>query len=204
MGSSMETDTEKAYDAFMGKVKRTVYLDNLSPQVTEPVIKTAFEQYGNVTNIRFIPSYMDPYYNSRCALVELETAKQASNIIDMVSTYPFMMAAMPRPVRARPAEPEMFDERPIKPGRKIQFYWLKPSDPDFEVAKRIKYLVKKHSQERSFLLKKQQEEEEKLSRQQYETLKGHYHKFESLESVQPDSKHLAKCYNMKLADENGY
>lgn len=204
---AMGTEAEKEYAAFEEKVKRTVYLDNLSPHVAESdsVIKSAFEQYGKVTNIHFIPNYTEPFYNARCALVEMENVKQASTIIDNLSSYPFMISGMPRPVKGRAAEPEMFDERPVKPGRRIQLYWLDPKDPGFEVAQQLKKLTKTHFEEKSFLLKKQQEEEEKLSKQQAEALKVHYQKYEMMDSTLADgsTKRLARHYEMSLTEGNG-
>lgn len=149
----MGSDTEKEYAAFEAKVKRTVYLDNVSPQVNDTVIKTAFEQYGTVTKIHFIQNYIEQSYNGKCVLVELENEKQAEGILEVLSSYPFMMSGMPRPVRARHAEPEMFDDRPSKPGKKIELVWLKPNNPDFEVAQKLKNLTKKHAAEQSFLQK---------------------------------------------------
>ncbi|KMT10098.1 hypothetical protein BVRB_5g118610 [Beta vulgaris subsp. vulgaris] len=201
----MGSDTEKEYAAFEAKVKRTVYLDNVSPQVNDTVIKTAFEQYGTVTKIHFIQNYIEQSYNGKCVLVELENEKQAEGILEVLSSYPFMMSGMPRPVRARHAEPEMFDDRPSKPGKKIELVWLKPNDPDFEVAQKLKNLTKKHAAEQSFLQKKQLEEEEKLSKQQAEALKGHYQKFEMMDSTLGDgtSKRLAKYYGVNLTDDKG-
>lgn len=149
----MEPSAEAEYAAFEEKVKRTVYIDNLSPQVTESVLKTALNQFGNVTNAEFIPNYMEPASIPLAALVEMENSKQARQIISEMANFPFMMSGMPRPVRARAAEAEMFDERPRKPGRRIQCRWLSPEDPDFEVAKKIKNLTRKHATESSFLLK---------------------------------------------------
>lgn len=150
MGSEQE---KKEYADFMEKVKRTVYLDNLSPQVTDAVIKTAFDQYGTAISIHFIQNHIEPNYIGKCALVELENAKQAKSILEVLSSYPFMMSGMPRPVRGRPAVPEMFDDRPPKPGRKIQVYWVDPKDPQFEVAQKLKNLVKQHVAEQTFLQK---------------------------------------------------
>lgn len=199
----MESEAEKQYAAFEEKVKRTVYIDNLSPQVTELIIKTGLEQYGNVSNVRFIPNYSEPNYGAKCALVELENDHQASMIIEMVSTYLFMMCGMPRPVRARPAEPLMFDDRPPESGRTKQWYWLDPNDPGFAVAQKLKDLRRKHLAEVSFLLKKQLEEEEKLSKQQAETLRANYQKYEMVDSVLYDGtgKRLAKHYRMNLGDD---
>ncbi|KAL2935798.1 Peptidyl-prolyl cis-trans isomerase E [Bienertia sinuspersici] len=201
----MGSKEEREYAVFLDKVKRILYLDNLSPQVNDAVIKTAFEQYGTVTKIQFIPNYTEPQYNGKFALVELENEKQAKEILKVLSSYPFMMSGMPRPVRGRPAEPEMFDERPPKPGREIHLYWLDPNDPDFEVGQKLKNLAKKQIAEQSFLLKKQIEEEEKLSRQQAEALKAHYQKFDMMDSLVADgsSKRLSRYYGVNLTDDKG-
>nr|DAD24478.1 TPA_asm: hypothetical protein HUJ06_025942 [Nelumbo nucifera] len=149
----MGTPAHKEYAEFQEKVKRTVYVDNLSPQITEAVLKTALEQFGNVRDVQFIPNYTEANEIPQCALVEMETAKLAKAIIMEMTDYPFMLGGMPRPVRARAAEVEMFSDRPIKPGRKIQIRWMDPKDPDFEVAKKLKHLTKKHVAEASLLLK---------------------------------------------------
>ncbi|KAH9619502.1 hypothetical protein KSS87_015648 [Heliosperma pusillum] len=197
----MGSDADE-YAKFEEKVKRTVYLDNLSPVVSDSVIKAAFGQYGDVKNIHFIPNYTEPHCNSKCALVELESSKQAKAILDMLSAYPFMMAGMPRPVRGLPAEPQMFEDRPPKPGRIIQVRWLDPKDPDFEVAQELKKLAKKHVAEQSFLHKKRLEEEEKLSKQQDEALKSHYQKYDMIDSVfDGTSQRLAKRYGVHMADD---
>lgn len=147
MGSSSEE-----YAAFREKVRRTIYVDNMSPLVTESVVKASFNQFGNVSSVQFIPTYLEPKTMARAALVEMEDSKQARDIIADMETHPLMILGMPRPVRARPAEIEMFDDRPRKPGRRIQCRWLEPKDPDFEVAQKIKQVVNRHAAEASFLL----------------------------------------------------
>ncbi|KNA10274.1 hypothetical protein SOVF_145910 [Spinacia oleracea] len=99
-------ERKKEYASFMEKV-------------TDAVIKTAFEQYGTATKVHFIPDYIEQHYIGKCFLVELENAKQAKSILEVLSSYPFMMSGMPQPVRGRPAQPEMFDNRPPKPDQKI-------------------------------------------------------------------------------------
>ncbi|XP_057516193.1 uncharacterized protein LOC130797576 isoform X4 [Amaranthus tricolor] len=129
-----------------------------------------------------------------------------SNLVtDSVIRTAFEQYGMPRPVRGRPAEPEMFEDRPPKPGRKIQLFWMDPKDPDFEVAEKLKHLARKHIAEESFLQKKQRELEEDLSKQQAETLKGHYKKFELMDSVlnEGTSKRLAKHYGVNINDDKG-
>ena len=141
------------YAAFKEKVRRTVYMDNLSPHVTESVMRTALDQYGTVKSVQFIPNYLGPQNIPQCALVEMEKEKQAQVVISTISQFPFMMSGMPRPARARAAEAEMFADRPRQPGRQIHFRWLDPADPDFEVANKLKRLAKKHATETAVMLK---------------------------------------------------
>ncbi|KAJ9671170.1 hypothetical protein PVL29_027245 [Vitis rotundifolia] len=199
----MESAAQNEYALFEQKVKRTVYIDNISPQVTDAVLKTALNQFGTVVSIHFIPNYVEPSKIPRCALVEMAKQSEAEAIISDMNNYPFMMSGMPRPARARPAEVEMFDDRPIKPGRRIQCRWLDKEDPDFEVAKKLKQLVRKHASEASFMLKNQLEEEEKLAKQQAEVLKTNYKKYEMIDSVLADgaARRLARHYNFNVSDD---
>ncbi|RDX60437.1 hypothetical protein CR513_61422 [Mucuna pruriens] len=198
----MESSAEE-YTAFEKKVSRTVYFDNLSPQVTESVIRTALDQFATVKNVKFIPNYIGPSNLPQCALVEFDSAKKAKEVISMVGQYPFMMSGMPRPVRARHAVMEMFDDRPIKPNRKIKVRWLEPSDPEFEVAKELKNLTRRHAAEIEFLHQLQLKEEEKLAKQQEDTLKVHYKKFKMIEGIMADktAQRLARKYSLNVADD---
>ena len=72
---------EEKYAAFDEKVKRNVYVDNLSPLVTEAVLKTAFNQFGNVEKVEFIANFTQLRSTSRCALVEMQNPKQASLLL---------------------------------------------------------------------------------------------------------------------------
>lgn len=148
----MGTPNRSEFAAFEEKVRRTVYMDNVSPQVTESVLKTALGQFGNVVNVHFIPNYAVPGNIPKCVLVEMEKSKEAKAVISELQQFPFMMSGMPRPVRARPAEAEMFEDRPSKPGKKISCRWLDVNDPDLEVAEKLKQLTTKHSAEAAFLL----------------------------------------------------
>lgn len=135
---------EEEYAAFLEKVKRTIYFDNLSPNVTKSVLISAIDQFANIRSVKFIRNYNEPMDMPLCALVELDSDTKVKQVILMMSQFPFMMCGLPRPVRARHAEVEMFDDRPKKPGRKIDCQWLKPDDPDFEVAQELKQLTHKH------------------------------------------------------------
>ncbi|KAL9256436.1 ASI1-immunoprecipitated protein 1-like protein [Drosera capensis] len=150
------------------------------------------------------PNYLEPNNPACCALVELENEDQAKSVLEVLASYAFMMSGMPRPVRARPAEAEMFVHCPVRPGRRIQLYWVDPSDPDFEVAQTLKDLTKKHYAE-AYLLKLQLVEEERLSKQQAETLKTSHQKYGMIDTILDDgtAKWLADHYRVNLADD-GY
>ncbi|XVF37714.1 hypothetical protein REPUB_Repub20aG0033400 [Reevesia pubescens] len=201
MGSAGQDE----YAAFEKKVRRTVFMDNLSPHVTESVMRTALDQYGTVKSVQFIPNYLEPQNIPQCALVEMEKEKQAEVVISTISQFPFMMSGMPRPVRARAAVPEMFADRPRKPGRQIHFRWLDPADPDFEVASKLKRLAKKHAAETAVMLKHQLDKEEKLAKQQGETLKANYKKFEMIDGLLADgtARRLARRYDLRVLDDAG-
>ncbi|KAL4290021.1 hypothetical protein GQ457_14G000430 [Hibiscus cannabinus] len=201
MGSAEQDE----YAAFKEKVRRTVFMDSLSPIVTESVVRTALDQYGTVKSVEFIPNYLEPRNMARCALVEMEKEKQAEVVISTISELPFMMSGMPRPVRACAAVPEMFADRPRKPGRQLHVHWLDPSDPNFEVANKLKQLVKKHATENAVMLKHQLEKEEKLAKQQGETLKANYKKFEMIDSLMADGivRRLAGRYTLRISDDSG-
>ncbi|KAL8508910.1 hypothetical protein ACS0TY_016203 [Phlomoides rotata] len=189
-------DPTKEYDEFLKRVKRTIYLDNISPATTESVLKAAFNQFGNVTRVEFISDLMQPNGYPQAVLVEMENEDQTKQVVTEMHIFPFMIGGMPRPVRAKSATLEMFDDRPSKPGRKIQCRWLNPEEPDFEVSMKIKNLVKKHAAEASFLLEQQLAEEEKLSTKQDEALGLLSQKLKLLDGVCADGsvKQLAEYY----------
>ncbi|KAI5347967.1 hypothetical protein L3X38_000854 [Prunus dulcis] len=194
---------EAKYAAFEEKVKRTVYLDNISPQVTETVVRTALSQFGTVKNVQFIRNYVESRNIPQSALVEMENLRQADVIVSELAQLPFMMSGMPRPVRARRAEVEMFDDRPAEPGRGISCRWLEPNDPDFQVAQKLKRLTRKHAAEASFVLEQQLQEEENLAKQQNEALQANYKKYDMLDRIIADGtvKCLASHYNIRQADD---
>ncbi|KAF3457706.1 hypothetical protein FNV43_RR02364 [Rhamnella rubrinervis] len=199
----MGTSAQPEYAAFEEKVKHTVYMDNLSPRVSESVLRNALEQFGSVKSIQFIPNYLGPRNMPRCALVEMENTKQANSVLSILAQFPFMINGMPRPVTARPAEVEMFSDPPKKPGRNITVRWLDTKDPDFAVVMQLKRLAQRHSAEAAFMLEKQLEEEEKLALQQQNTLKSNYKKYEMIDSVFADgaARRLARIYNMNVLDD---
>ncbi|XP_050371987.1 uncharacterized protein LOC126789945 [Argentina anserina] len=195
--------SEEQYAEFEEKVKRTVYLDNLSPQVNESIVKQALDQFGNVKSVQFIPNYLGSKNMQQCALIEMENQTQVNAVVSDITEQPFMIGGMPRPVRARKAKMEMFDDRPVKPGRTIEVRWVEPDEPDFEVAKKLKELAKFHAADTEFLLKEQLEDEEKLEKQQQESLKVTHKKYKTVDGVLADGtlKQLGRGYHLPVGDD---
>jgi hypothetical protein len=202
MERSSTTQQQRECADFEEKLKRTVYLDSLSPLVTVPILKTALGQFGVVVGAQILPNYLDPKNAAVSALVELQNERQAVNTVTEINVNAFMIAGMPRPVRARPAVAEMFPDRPAPPGRRIQCYWIESNDPDWGVAMKMKQLAKKHAAEASYLQKHQREEEEKLAEQQEKALRSNYSKYELIDKLYDDktTERLARRYNITIAD----
>lgn len=146
-------DEAKAYAEFDEKVKRNVFFDNLSPHITEQMLKSALNQFGTVVSVKFIPNYIILEDIPQTALVEMKEKHEAENVVYCFEKHPFMLCGMPRPVRASFAKHANFADRPRKPGRHMEVEWLKPNHPNFDVAKKLKIIAKKHDAESSALLK---------------------------------------------------
>ncbi|KAJ3683467.1 hypothetical protein LUZ60_013694 [Juncus effusus] len=200
--SNDKAKKEKEYAEFLAKVKRTIYLDNLSPQVTDSVIKTALGQISAVTSITFLQNWTIPHASiPQSALVELESERKAQAVIQTLTDFPFMMSGMPRPVRAQPARAEMFEDRPAPPGRgRIEVRWVKEGDREYEGVKRMKSMVRRHKAEHLELVKLHLKEEENLAKQQHEILMGNYKKYEITDKIVQDGTlpKLASSYNISL------
>ncbi|CAN6439531.1 unnamed protein product [Victoria cruziana] len=196
-------NSENESSDFMMKMKKTVFMDNVSGQVTDAVIRSAFEQLGTVTNITLIPDYLEQNNASKCFLVEMESEREAENVVETASRLPFMLGGMPRPIRCRMAKPEMFSERPRKSNGKMTCRWIEPSEPDFEVAMRMKELLKKHEAEAFALRKAQLEEEAMLAKKQEETVKSNFKKLQMIEGIVDNGTihRLADRYGIKLEDD---
>ncbi|KAG2640936.1 uncharacterized protein LOC120666251 [Panicum virgatum] len=193
-------EATKEYKEFEEKVKRTVYLDNLSLLATDAVIKMALNQFGNVKNVNFLTNYTVPFDIPQSALVEMETEKDAEYVVNMLDEFPFMMSGMPRPVRVKRATAVMFNDRPQKPGRKLEFCWVGPTDPDFHDVRRFKLMSKRHEVENLALIKNQLHEEALLAKHQQDNLNFHYRKLESIDGVIMTGwlNHLTRIYNLNF------
>ncbi|RCV14767.1 hypothetical protein SEVIR_3G005350v4 [Setaria viridis] len=201
----MEASKEQAskdYADFKEKVRRTIYLDQLSPQVTTPVIKAALAQCANVVNVEFIVNYTIPYDVPSAALVELDDDMQAKAAVELMTDFPFIIGGMPRPVKATHAKAEMFRDRPPCPGLKKEFRWVKQGDDECETMKKLKNLAKKQESENMALIKNLLDEEKELAKQQQEALDANCKKYEMLDLVMQNGaiKNLAHRYGVNLDD----
>ncbi|WVZ62581.1 hypothetical protein U9M48_012317 [Paspalum notatum var. saurae] len=190
VGLAMEQSTStvflegaKEYKEFEDKVKRTIYLDSLSLQATDAVIKTALNQFGNVRNVNFLTNYTVPFTIPQSALVEMETEQEAVSLVNLLDEFPFMIAGMPRPVSAKHATVEMFSDRPWKPGRKLEFRWVRPTDPDYHDVRKFKLMCKRHEVENLALIKNQLQQEALLAKHQQDNLNCQYSKLDSMDSI---------------------
>ncbi|XP_047048936.1 uncharacterized protein LOC124653921 isoform X2 [Lolium rigidum] len=190
----------KVYQEFEDKIKRTVYLDNLSHQVTEAVIKAALSQFCTIRKVSFVVNYTIPYNIPQSALVEMETEKDAEVVVSMLHDFPFMMSGMPRPVRAIQATAEMFSDRPRRPGSKLKFRWMSNTDPDFRMVKKLKLLSRKHEVENLALIEHELEEEKLVAAKQQEDLDVNYEMMETMDSVLGMANYLSSIYNVNWND----
>uniref|UniRef100_A0A453H3X4 RRM domain-containing protein n=2 Tax=Aegilops tauschii subsp. strangulata TaxID=200361 RepID=A0A453H3X4_AEGTS len=149
----MGEHAEKEYADFEARVKRTIYIDHLSPVVTRQVIRAALSQCAHVVSVEFVENYTIPYDIPAAALVELDDESQARSAVDLMRDFPFIIGGMPRPVRASLARPEMFPDRPSPPGSKMEFLWLKQGDPEYDGMSKLKSLAKRQEAENMALIK---------------------------------------------------
>ena len=151
--ATSDEQVEKEYADFMARVKRTIYIDHLSPLVTSQVINPALAQCANVVSVEFIVNYTIPYDIPSAALVELDDESQAKAAVDLMNDFPFIIGGMPRPVRATYAKPEMFWDRPRHPALKMEICWVKKEDPEYDGMDKLKRLAKRQDAENMALLK---------------------------------------------------
>ncbi|XP_047069356.1 uncharacterized protein LOC124677414 [Lolium rigidum] len=198
--ATSDEQVEQEYADFEARVKRTIYIDHLSPLVTSQIIKAALSQCAKVVSSEFIVNYTIPYDIPAAALVELEDESQAKAAVDLMHDFPFIIGGMPRPVRAAYAKPEMFRNRPSRPGLGMEFRWVKEGDPEYDGMDKLKRLAKRQDAEQMALVKNQLEEEEELATQQQETLDENYKKYQMLEDIVRNGEidNLARHYEINL------
>jgi hypothetical protein len=151
--ATSDEQVEKEYADFEARVRRTIYIDHLSPLVTSQVIKAALSQCANVVSSEFIVNYTIPGDIPAAALVELEDESQAKAVVDLMHDFPFIIGGMPRPVRAMYAKPEMFRDRPSRPSLKMEIRWVEVGDPEYDGMDKLKRLAKRQDAENMALIK---------------------------------------------------
>ena len=50
-------------------------------------VRFAFNQFGNVKSVHFIPNYIEPRNIPQCALVEMEDLMQVEAVVSMTSNH---------------------------------------------------------------------------------------------------------------------
>ncbi|KAG9444015.1 hypothetical protein H6P81_015355 [Aristolochia fimbriata] len=188
--------SEQEYAKFLEKVSRTLYIDNLGFRVTKAMIRSGLDQFGKVVGVEILPE--DNLSTSLCVLVEMATEKDAESVIEAARELPLLIGGMPRPVRVLPAEPEMFEDRPVPPGQKIEFRWVYPGEPEFVSGGAYKEILDRHEREAEMLMQLQQEEELKLLRKQNQSLRDIVKTHDTLESAKRETKKLADAYGLKF------
>ncbi|CAM0952812.1 unnamed protein product [Alopecurus aequalis] len=200
--ATSDEQAEKDYADFEARVKRTIYIDQLCPLVTSQVIKAGLAQCANVVSTEFVVNYTIPYDIPAAVLVELDDESQAKAAVDLMNDFPFIIDGMPRPVRAIYAKPEMFPDRPSRPGLKMEISWVQQGDPEYDGMTKLKGLAERQEAENMVLIKTELEEEMVLAMQQQETLNANYKKYDMLEDIMQNGniKNLAYHYGFNLAD----
>uniref|UniRef100_A0A0E0K3F0 RRM domain-containing protein n=1 Tax=Oryza punctata TaxID=4537 RepID=A0A0E0K3F0_ORYPU len=198
--ATSDEDANKGYADFEERVKRTIYIDHLSPQVTSSVIEAAISQCATVVNVDFIVNCTISYDIPSAALVELDDEIQAKAAIDLMNDFPFIIGGKPRPVRAIYAKHEMIDLLTLE-SRK--FRWVKQEDGiEYEGMNKLRLLARRQETKNMALIKNLLEEEKDLAKQQQELLDGIYKKYCILDSnVINDIKNLSRRYGVNLAGD---
>lgn len=69
-------------------------------------------------------------HHFRSAILEMDSQEQASTVETQLRDYLFMIGGMPRPARARRAEPVMLVDHPCNRKRKCEVKLISRSDPN--------------------------------------------------------------------------
>ncbi|GBG60867.1 hypothetical protein CBR_g15988 [Chara braunii] len=99
---------------FDQKVRRTVFLDEIAPQVTVPIMQSALSQFGKVASIKLLHHPLSALVPQGCALIEFSNEEQAMRVAATTRKNLLMVGGMPRPVRVRMASKYMFDTAEVE------------------------------------------------------------------------------------------
>lgn len=73
---------------------------------------------------------LEQMHHFRSAILEMDSQEQASTVETQLRDYLFMIGGMPRPARARRAEPVMLVDHPCNRKRKCEVKLISRSDPN--------------------------------------------------------------------------
>ena len=73
---------------------------------------------------------LEQMHHFRSAILEMDSREQASTVETQLRDYLFMIGGMPRPARARRAEPVMLVDHPCNRKRKCEVKLISRSDPN--------------------------------------------------------------------------
>ncbi|GBG80968.1 hypothetical protein CBR_g31525 [Chara braunii] len=114
MENGVKRKLEEGPSEFEQKVRRTVFLDEIAPQVTVAIMQSALSQFGKVTSMKLVNHPLDPLVPQGCALIEFANEEQAMRVAATTRKNLLMVGGMPRPVRARMASKYMFDSAEVE------------------------------------------------------------------------------------------
>jgi hypothetical protein len=126
---------------FQEKLHRSFLLDEVTPQATVPMIRTALGQFGHVLSVDILADPLRSKFCGRRVVVEMASPREALRAVKEIQEHPFMIKGVPRPVRALMASPTMFPDRPRKAPANAAlngasgskpFKWVKKGDPDWD------------------------------------------------------------------------
>ncbi|KAH7442677.1 hypothetical protein KP509_03G098800 [Ceratopteris richardii] len=193
------------YQKFEEKVKRSLLLEDVTPQVTVPMIQTALGQFGTVISIDILNNPLDSKFAAKRVMVEMKNPREAAHAVKEIQERPFMIKGVPRPVRAIAAVTTMFPDRPQKPNNntKRTCEWVKPGDPGWDKCNEFKQLAKRHAQEAAYLMEAIRKEEEKLAQEQEEKLKENIKKLDEIHNCIKEKiiHRLSRYYGLKFEGE---
>ena len=66
--------------AFLARVQRTIFVDELPPSVTDEVLKSAFQQFGVVLSVHICKEILEPSKSAGCAFVEVASSELAHKV----------------------------------------------------------------------------------------------------------------------------
>lgn len=160
-------DENQKIKLFEVQLRKTVFIDNLSPAVSIDVLKSALSQFGGIVSASLLFHELDVKKRTTASLAEMETREQAENVVGEFEEKLFMLGGLPRPVRASFASREQFPERPIK-KRRIKPKLVEHDSKEGRLALKRQKLAQRHSAEFDALEKIHQEERVALGTSQLE------------------------------------